>query len=159
MAKVAELPYHAPPTIRATFLNGRDAEPPLLTTGSSGFETILQRVKAGCHKVRVRGAHTNPTSGSWPNGTEAAGEGRTSQVRSRITCIRILRNSPVEPSEFELSSTANSLTALLTWWCQQWCQKVSSATAIIRLIAPSASTNATRWKKATRPPRALQVRV
>ena len=44
-------------------------------------------------------------------------ESRTSQVCSQIRYIRILRDFPVETSEFEVSSTENSLTALLTQWC------------------------------------------
>jgi hypothetical protein len=62
----------------------------------------------------VHGAHADPSFGSWLTGAES----RTSQVRSRIRCIQKLlqklRDFPVEASEFEVSSTGNSLTGLLT---------------------------------------------
>jgi hypothetical protein len=57
--------------------------------------------------------HADPRSGSWLT----AAESRTSQVRSQIRCMRILRDFPVETSEFEVSITGTSLIALLNQWC------------------------------------------
>jgi hypothetical protein len=68
---------------------------------------IFQRLETRYQGARAHAAHASPTSGPWTTGTES----RTSQVRSLIRCIRIVRGKaePARGSAYpSFKASANS---------------------------------------------------